>query len=311
MNVTRPKNKRRTRRLIALALILAVIAPYLWWENTTLELTELSFSSERLPADFDGYRIVQVSDLHNCSFGKEQEKLLRLTKEADPDCIVITGDLVENASTENAMDYVRGAAKIAPVYYVPGNHEAKYLDAYRKLRNALSGAGVTLLENTQTLLRKGGSQIRLLGLLDPAFETGGKLHGGVEQVSAALNRMTGSSVKPMGTGQSRDFTILLSHRPELMDLYEEQKIDLAFAGHTHGGLVRLPVIGAPYGLNQGFFPQYTEGLCRKGNTAMVVSRGLGNNFIGWRINNRPELVAVELHHTLPATVAPMIQGRQS
>ena len=104
----------------------------------------------------------------------------------------------------------------------------------------------------------------------------------------------------MNISKAPDYTILLSHRPELMDIYEKEGIDLVFAGHTHGGLVRLPAIGAVYALNQGFLPKYTAGVNTVGETSMVVSRGLGNNWIGQRINNRPELVVVTLRRGIPA-----------
>ena len=90
------------------------------------------------------------------------------------------------------------------------------------------------------------------------------------------------------------YTVLLSHRPELFAVYAEQGIDLVFSGHAHGGQFRLPILGGLIAPNQGLFPQFDAGQFTSGQTAMLVSRGIGNSVIPIRINNRPQIVVAEL-----------------
>ena len=93
-----------------------------------------------------------------------------------------------------------------------------------------------------------------------------------------------------------EYTILLSHRPELFDLYVETEMDLVFSGHAHGGQFRLPFVGGLVAPNQGFFPKYDAGQFNEENTTMIVSRGVGNSIIPIRFNNRPEIVLVTLRN---------------
>ena len=94
--------------------------------------------------------------------------------------------------------------------------------------------------------------------------------------------------------ESDGYTILLSHRPELFDLYVETEMDLVFSGHAHGGQFRLPFVGGLVAPNQGFFPKYDAGLFSEGSTNMIVSRGVGNSIIPIRFNNRPEIIVATL-----------------
>ena len=125
----------------------------------------------------------------------------------------------------------------------------------------------------------------MMGIHDPSFTTD-YLFGDAESVAAA----TLSELQ----NESDRYTVLLSHRPELFNVYVDSQIDLVFSGHAHGGQFRLPFIGGLVAPNQGFFPEYDAGLFSKENTTMVVSRGAGNSIIPLRFNNRPEIVVVEL-----------------
>lgn len=264
---------RRHPVVIVLSVVL-LLALLLWalWGNRALTLTHYSIKKDKLPSAFDGFRIAQVSDLHNEAFGTGNERLLSLLKEAGPDLIVITGDLIDSRKTrpEVALDFVRAAADIAPVCYAPGNHEARCPEVYTRLKSDMEGLAVAVLENGSRILEKGGQRIVLTGLTDPDFAL----------PWPALGR--------------EDFQIVLSHRPELFTHYGEQGFDLVFAGHAHGGQFRLPLLGGLYAPHQGFFPAYTSGVHTQGSTTMVVSRGLGNSLFPLRLGNRPELVIVTL-----------------
>ena len=279
----------KKKKFILLAVVAAVlIGLVIWiaWGNTALELNTYTISSARLPQSFDGYRIAHVSDLHNAEMGEGNEKLLTMLREADPDIIAITGDLIDsrNTNVEIALQFAQEAMKIAPCYYVSGNHEAR-VNEYEELKTGLISAGVIILEDTQTEISIEGQTITLIGVNDPSFQTD-YLFGDSETV------MNSKLTELHTDGEA--FTILLSHRPELFDTYADHDFDLVLSGHAHGGQFRLPFIGGMVAPNQGLFPEYDAGIYTDGNTNMLVSRGVGNSILPFRINNRPEVILIVL-----------------
>ena len=270
-------------------LIVFLTALVIWiaWGNTALELNTYIITSSRLPENFDGYRIAHVSDLHNAQIGTGNEKLLAMLRNADPDMIAITGDLIDSRNTNVgiALEFVQKAMEIAPCYYVAGNHEAR-VNAYKELAAGMASVGVIILEDASIEISIAGDTITLIGVNDPSFQTE-YLFGDSE----AVMRSKLSTLHIDGDG----FTILLSHRPELFEVYESHDIDLILSGHAHGGQFRLPFIGGIVAPNQGFFPEFDAGLYTKDNTNMLTSRGIGNSIIPFRINNRPEVILVELN----------------
>lgn len=283
--------KRKPLKMVILVvslLLLTALGVWIAWGNTALELNTYTISSPELPAAFEGYRIAQVSDLHNAKMGKDNEKLLNTLRSAQPDMIVLTGDLIDSRNTdvETAVAFVRQAVKIAPCYYVTGNHEARIPEAYAQLKTAMEDAGVTVLENKRVEVALDGEAITLLGVNDPSFQTD-YLNGESAQVldSVLEDIMTDSD----------GFTVLLSHRPELFETYVQRDVDLVFSGHAHGGQFRLPFVGGLVAPNQGLFPEYDAGLYTEDNTNMLVSRGIGNSLFPFRFNNPPEVIVAELH----------------
>ena len=279
----------KKKKFIFLAVVAAVlITLVIWiaWGNTALELNTYTVTSARLPECFDGYRIAHVSDLHNAEIGEDNEKLLTMLREADPDMIAITGDLIDsrNTNVEIALQFAQEAMKIAPCYYVSGNHEAR-VNEYEELKTGLISAGVIILDDTQTEISIEEQTITLIGVNDPSFQTD-YLFGDSETV---IN----SKLTELHT-DGEVFTILLSHRPELFDTYADHDVDLVLSGHAHGGQFRLPFIGGVVAPNQGLFPEYDAGIYTDGNTNMLVSRGVGNSILPFRINNRPEVILIEL-----------------
>ena len=281
------KEKRRKCLILLLAVIGIVLIIWTLWGNTALEVNEITVASDRIPSAFSGFRIAQVSDLHNAEFGEGNAELLQMLSECDPDIIVITGDLVDSSRTDIdvALAFAGAAVKIAPTYYVTGNHEA-VISRYDVLKSGLEAAGVIVLEDEAVSLEHHGESIMLIGLSDPNATIKGDLFGEVPaMVSTKLrNLMDGDS----------GYTVLLSHRPELFETYVSSGIDLVLSGHAHGGQFRLPFVGGLAAPNQGLFPKYDAGLYTGGDTNMVVSRGIGNSIIPIRFHNRPEIVVVEL-----------------
>lgn len=284
MKVRKPK-----KHFVLLCIMVALFALVVWtiWGNTALMLNTITLSSNRIPKEFSGFRIAQVSDLHNAELGSDNATLLQTISESMPDVIVITGDLVDAQHTDIdvARRFAEAAVQIAPVYYVTGNHEAS-LSQYDTLKTDLESVGAVVLEDEAIQLEHNGGTVTLIGLSDPNFAIKGDVFNETPaMVSSKLDNLI---------SDKKSYTILLSHRPELFETYVNCGVDLVFSGHAHGGQFRLPLIGGLVAPNQGFFPKYDAGLYTDGDTNMVVSRGIGNSIIPFRFNNRPEVVLVEL-----------------
>jgi predicted MPP superfamily phosphohydrolase len=277
--------KIKIRWIVWSVLAVALIALVLWtaWANTALMVSEYTVSDGEIPAAFDGFRIAQISDLHNAEFGEGNEELLSQLSFTEPDIIVITGDLVDanRLDAEVGISFCREAVQIAPVYYVTGNHEAG-LSSRRSLLSSMEEVGVTVLRNNVVSITREGETVTLLGVHDPNYTRG----------------MVMANVLLKLTKELEGYSILLSHRPELFEEYVASGVDLVFSGHAHGGQFRLPFIGGVYAPSQGWFPTYDGGLYTEGDTTMVVSRGLGNSRFPFRLNNRPEIVVVELRSSM-------------
>lgn len=272
--------------MLPFLLIIMGLAAFCVWQNNSIVATRSEYASPKIPKEFDGCVIAHISDLHSKEFGGNQKRLLEKLNGISPDIIVITGDLIDrrNFHLNRSMDFVRGAVRTAPVYYVPGNHEA-WSRRYPEIRKSLLRAGVRVLDDAAVRLSAGAGSIRILGLKDPAFLTSGHA-GGTD------NSQMEKHLRQWASGQ--EFRILLSHRPELFSLYAQNHMDLIFSGHAHGGQFRLPFAGGLIAPGQGLFPRYTSGRYEKNGSAMFVSRGLGNSIIPMRIFNRPEIGVVTL-----------------
>ena len=282
--------KKPNKKTVLIVSVLVILFLGIWslWGNIALEVNEYEIVSDRIPEAFAGFRIAQVSDLHNKDFGEGYGQLLTLLSQINPDIIVVTGDLIDSRQTDLdvALEFAWQAGKIARVYYVSGNHEAR-VPEYEDLKIGLVKAGVVILENQKVQITREGESITLMGIDDPSFQED-YLFGDSESVAR-------QAIEDL-QNESDGYTILLSHRPELFDLYVETEMDLVFSGHAHGGQFRLPFIGGLIAPNQGFFPKYDAGLFSEGSTNMIVSRGVGNSIIPIRFNNRPEIVLVTLRN---------------
>ncbi|MCU5376007.1 metallophosphoesterase [Bacillus cereus] len=279
--------KGNMNRIILFIGTLVGLSIFLYVQNNLISITEVNITSSKIPSYFKGYKILQLSDLHNKKFGDNQDVLIQKVKNINPNIIVITGDLIDSKSydAEVSMELIRELVKEYPVYFVTGNHE-KWSGKYNDLEKELKKHHITVLRNEHVTIQKGEQKINLLGIDDPEFVTGNRDEGNVvkdEIIKAKIEI-------PPDT-----YNVLLSHRPEFLAEYADEQIDLVFSGHAHGGQFRLPFIGGVVAPNQGIFPTYTAGLYETQNTSMVVSRGLGNSIIPQRIFNRPELVIVQLN----------------
>lgn len=266
--------------LLTAAALFATLLVLCIADNRRLTVSEHSIQTKDATPAFSGFKVVHISDLHNASFGKNNVRLTALVKALDPDIIAITGDIVDSRRTkiDVALDFIREASKVAPVYYVSGNHEGRLVSRYPTLMDDIRAAGATVLNNQSVTFEKEGRSITIAGLSDPTM-------GLYEDVDAAL-----ASLVP-----EDDYTLLLSHRPELMESYARAGADLVLSGHAHGGQFRLPLLGGVYAPGQGFFPKYDSGLHEMGSTKMIVSRGIGNSLFPLRVNNPPEVISITIN----------------
>ena len=278
----------KKRHIIRKAVYLCLIIFFIWitLDNALIHTTYTTVQLKGLPDSFSGYRIVQVSDLHNNLYGPGQSYLISCIKAAKPDIIVVTGDLIDRNThdVDNAMAFISRAVEIAPVFYVTGNHESGTLNKYMELAIRMNEAGVMQLNNKTVSLISEGDVITLAGIVDPDFDW---------SISSA-DKADREIKEALADCDREKVTILLSHRPELLKTYAANGVDLVLTGHAHGGQVRLPFIGPIYSPSQGLFPKLTSGLYREGETQMFVSRGIGNGIAPYRFNDGPELAVLIL-----------------
>ncbi len=240
-----------------------------------------------MPNSFVGYKIAHVSDLHNATFGKENDKLLNKIKNSECDIIAITGDIFDSRNTkiDVAIDFVEEALKIAPVFYITGNHEKRLPYEYAYFEDSILDFGAIVLHGEDYLIEKDGSKIQVIGIDDYSYYN--NYNTAKENTIDDINNLKIDEY----------YSILLAHRP-LLNTYSQTKVDLVLSGHIHGGQFRIPFVGAVLSPELEIFPTYSSGLYTQDETTMYLSRGLGNSIIPIRINNKPELVIIELDNTL-------------
>ena len=290
------------KRLPLIIIVLIVCMVYLHYENTTLQITTYSLLDENIPKEFDNYKIVQISDVHNTKSKKLITDLVEAVKEQQPNIIVLTGDLIDASRTDiqAAVNLVEQLQTIAQVYFVSGNHEAS-IENYSELKKQLKEKQVVVLDNKAETLQIGDETIQLIGLDDPSMV----YDPYVPEKSILLGHLENMNY------DNNQYCILLSHRPELYDTYIEMGMNLVLSGHAHGGQIRIPFLGGVIAPNQRLFPKYTSGMFQTGKTTMVVSRGIGNSILPFRINNRPELIVVELKQSSPKAKAKLTITRKN
>lgn len=251
-----------------------------------LEVVHYRLSSKKLPKEFDGLRIMQLSDYHSDTV----PGLLEAVRSEKPDLIFTTGDMADDkGSYLPAVRLFSQLAEIAPVFAISGNHEVWRTD-YEDFVSEVISAGVTVLRDETVILSCGNAEIALSGIEDPFSRDGMAMK---RNVRASLDRL--SIDKSM-------YNILLFHRSNMFDTIRSRGFDLILAGHMHGGQFRLPTgqglvspkssIGSD---NTLLFPKYFGGRYEHNGTTMLVNRGLGNPMVIPRLFNRPEVTLITLH----------------
>ena len=267
-------------RLLRFVLLLAVVAGFWYFENRTIDSETFEVVSDRLPAAFDGLRVVELADLHGASFGPGNRDLIKAVRAAEPDLIAIDGDLADENTDLSVIRTLAGElVQIAPTYYVTGNHEWA-MKGRKELFAILEEAGVNALHNEYVRLERDGQYMVIAGVDDPNGPWDQKTP---ETLTEEIRAACGDP-----------YIVLLAHRNDMLARWDALGLDVVLAGHAHGGVIRLPVVGGLLGTGMQFFPEYTAGVYQKGRTSLLVSRGLGNSGLPFRVFNRPHLPVLVL-----------------
>lgn len=328
------KTIRSKKRVVAERFFRATKFLYylFYWENNLIQTSRYVVRRESLPEAFDGLRIVQVSDLHGKSFGRDNRVLMKKIRAESPDLVVVTGDVVDERCPYPAFarKTIEQLVEIAPTFFVTGNHEGQFVDALRQeTLDAIAAGGATILDDKLVQLDRDaeGRVVAippsenderqgplLAGLPDPESILPSNIPDKTQRFEKTRELINDRLEKLLPAKEQRRsrVTILLSHRPEHIATYASHEVDLVFAGHAHGGQFRIPYL-LPNGLNaphQGFFPRFTSGKYEFSNGKIlkqtkrdilpakrateIVSRGLGPSVIPTRLFNRPDLVVCVL-----------------
>lgn len=263
-------------------------------ELSTFKVTKYQVTSEKLKNLQKKRRIVFLSDLHNYSYGEENEKLFEAIRESHPDVILIGGDMLvrkDGTSYEKTVRFLRRLPQIAPVYCANGNHEQrlktypeKYAQSYQAYKERLEESGIRMLENESETFYWDTVPVTVTGLEIPLEGYQKFWHPNIKQkeIEDRIGKSAGN------------YQILMAHHPAYVPLYKEWGADLVLSGHLHGGVMRLPLIGGVIGPDFRLFPHYSGDIYREDNATIVVSKGLGVHSVPIRIWNPAEMIVIDL-----------------
>ncbi|MBI2840435.1 MAG: metallophosphoesterase [Acidobacteria bacterium] len=250
--------------------------------SPNLRLERITMRFPRLPEQFDGFKVLQLSDLHMGTYDvcvRLLEEAVDAARREKYEVLAITGDFLDQLARNRAHGVETGLRRLqpllkqeAPVLFVPGNHDnsARLLD----FRQELESAGMEILVNRAHTLERDGGRIHLIGLDD--------MYSGRYDFDAAT----------AGVPQD-EFRILLQHNPDYVEYHEAGRYDLQLSGHFHGGQIRLPLLGAP-AVPSRFGRKYLCGIKEHKGHRLYVTRGIGMTLIPLRVDCPAEVSLIEL-----------------
>ena len=288
--------------LAVLVLLSAILLFRSAYEKKQLSVSRYEVVSEKVPAAFDGFKLVFLSDLHGAVFGEKNEDLIRKTRELRPDLILLGGDMItlqKGGKKESRLvqdlqtlsDLLDGLVGIAPVYYADGNHERRFFDETplytgqkETFLNTLSAFHVPFLLNRSEAFERDGESIIISGLsLDDGYYK-----------PFRKTPFTASLPEEKLGKRTESFQILMMHSPLYLKEMAAYGADLVLSGHFHGGTIRLPLLGGVMTPQYQFFNPFCKGEFSENSTKEIVSGGLGTHSIDLRFNNLPDIVLVTL-----------------
>lgn len=275
------KSNKKLKKYSFLIIICITIFIYLHIQNNWIKVENFLVERNDIPQEFDGFKIVHISDVHLPKNASDVNEIISLVKKQSPDIIIMTGDIIdESADIWNCKldELCKGLSEICDVYAVTGNHEVwnGNLDLWNQI---LTENNIRIVDDTFEIIERNQKQLVISGLSDNTPYS--------PEIFEYPNEIAGL------------FHIMLAHRPELFNTYSSSKYSISpsivFSGHAHGGQFRIPFVGGLVAPDQGLFPSYTSGIyLSENNVMMIVSRGIGNSIVPFRINNRPHLLVITL-----------------
>lgn len=260
------------------------------------KIFKYELNTKKLPENFEGFTFVMLADLHNKTYGPDNEQLLAAIEAQNPDAILVAGDMLV-ASPEQSFApaqqlLLRLREKGYPIFYGNGNHEHRmrmqpqiYKDMYEAYMTPLKESGIQVLENEKAFYEKNGQKLAIYG-----FELDQKYYKKLGQVKFRQKDLSDA----LGKSEEVCYNILLAHNPVYFDAYAKWGADLTLSGHLHGGIIRLPLIGGVITPQARLFPKYDAGRFSKNGRELIVSRGLGTHTVNIRFLNPAELGVIHL-----------------
>ncbi len=280
--------------LIIAAMLLVFVIIESVVEIRSIKITNYTYSNKKLPREFNGYKIILLSDLHNCLYN--EDKIINTIKKEKPNGVFIAGDIItygDKNKLDNirSLDLVKDISNYSDVYYAPGNHEMGYMLRknkewleYEKYMLSTNNDNIYFLDNKKIKLTIGNSSINIYGL---------HLADGYYKRFIKKKLDNNVLIKLLDETNTDEFNILIAHNPDYFENYMKWGADLVLSGHNHGGLVRLPILGGVISPRLRIFPKYDYGFFNIDNSSLILSGGLGAHSMKIRVNNKPEIVIVE------------------
>lgn len=267
---------------IKLIIILIAILCFLGIFSIKEKIVSYDITSNKITK---GFKMVLISDLHSCYYGNNMSDLINDIKSQNPDAVLLCGDIYNDKKDDNSNTetFLKQISNMYKCYFVSGNHDFKTgsLKNIYDVKRELKSYGITVLNGTYDTLQIKGQEINICGIDDPTISYT-HFDDQLKNAGKACN--------------NENYTILLSHRPELINHYLNYNFDLILSGHAHGGQWRIPkILNGLYAPHQGFFPKYAGGRYDFGDTCFIVSRGLARESVPTpRIFNNPEVVVINV-----------------
>ncbi len=275
------------KNLIAISS-LALLSALIYFDNTLIKVSNYKIKSDKIPKGFNNFKIVHLSDLHSYGLKNYNIQLIKKINNANPNIIVMTGDMVNKYDTnfEKFLNLSEVLSKKYDIYYILGNHEVRLKkDDLDFIIQKLEKFGIKILSNEKVNIMRKKDYINIYGMDIPLsyYKIINKPSNVEEIINGALNQCN-----------KIEYNILLAHNPLYFEEYAKNNVDLTLSGHVHGGMIRLPFIGALLSPERKFFPKYSSGVYEVNNKKLIVSRGIGHSRPGVRLFNRPEIVSITL-----------------
>ena len=276
------------KNLIAISSF-ALLSTLVYFDNTLIKVSKYKIKSDKIPKEFNKFKIVHLSDFHSYGFKNYNMKVIERINNENPNIIVMTGDMVNkyDKNFEKFFDLAETLSKKYEIYYILGNHEMRLIeDDLKLIVEKLSKFGIKILSNNKATIIRRKDHINIYGLDIPLsyYKIINKASNIDEVINVVLNKCN-----------KKEYNILLAHNPLNFDEYAKNNVDLTLSGHVHGGMIRLPFIGAILSPERKFFPKYSSGVYEINNKKLLVSRGLGHSRPGIRLFNKREIVSITLN----------------